>query len=359
VMVPNASYSGPNKPTYKEFIEKPFTSATAVFNALVGGTVDIGGLPFTDVTSPATSPATPSETVKTGKNNPRLATYTLVPTYRWGINYFPENFNSVGDTGHAGAIFKQLYIRQVVQLLVDQTLYIDRIFKGYGVPTYGPVPVWPHNPFSSTFEEKNPYAYNPAKAKALLKSHGWKVVPGGISTCTKAGSGSGDCGKGIPKGAKLDFTLQYVSGTRSETALMNAEKSSWGSVGFRVNLSTATFDAVIGAAVPCHGSACKWTLENWGGGWIFAPDFYPTGEEIFATGAGSNSGDFTTATNNHLIKETDITTASLTSYENWLTEKLPVIWQPEIVTINEVHNGLEHQPLNPLDANTPATFHWK
>ncbi|MGH9919418.1 MAG: ABC transporter substrate-binding protein, partial [Nitrososphaerales archaeon] len=208
VMVPNPSYSGPNKPTYKEFIEKPFTSATAEFNALVGGTIDFGILPATDVTSPATSPVKPSQTTKPGKNNPRLATtYSLVPTYRWGINYFPENFNSVGDSGHAGAIFKQLYVRQAMQELVDQTLYINRIFKGYGVPTYGPVPVWPHNPYSSKVEEKNPYAYNPAKAKALLKSHGWKVVRRGVDTCKRAGTGPGDCGNGIPKGAKLDFTL--------------------------------------------------------------------------------------------------------------------------------------------------------
>ncbi len=360
VMVPNPSYSGPNKPTYKEFIEKPFTTATAIFSALVGGTVDLGALPFTDVTTPATPPSKPSQTTKPGKNNPRLKTnYNLVPSYRWGINYFPENFNSVGDTGNAGAIFKQLYVRQALQLLVDQELYIERILRGYGVPTYGPVPVWPHNPYSSSYEEKNPYSYNPGKAKSLLADHGWKVVATGVSTCKKPGTGAGECGKGIPKGAKLDFTLQYISGTKAETALMDAEKSSWAKVGLRVNLSSADFDAVISAAVPCHGSSCKWTMQNWGGGWIFAPDYYPTGEEIFATGAGSNAGDFTTATNNTLIKQTDTTSVGLTSYENWLTAKLPVVWQPEIVTINEIHDTITHPPLNPLDANTPATFHWK
>lgn len=40
---------------------------------------------------------------------------------------------------------------------------------------------------------------------------------------------------------------------------------------------------------PCKGSTCTWQLENWGGGWEYSPDIYPTGEEIFATGAGSTS----------------------------------------------------------------------
>jgi peptide/nickel transport system substrate-binding protein len=358
-MVPNTSYSGPNKPTYKEFIEKPFTTSGAEFNALVGGTIDVGALPGTDVTSPATSPTKPSQTTKVGKNNPRLkTTFNLLAVYRWGINYFPENFNSTGDTGNAGPIFKQLYFRQAFQSLVNQTLYINRLFKGYGVPTYGPVPVWPHNPFSSKYEETNPYPYNPAKAKSLLKSHGWKVVPGGTSTCVKPGVGAGKCGKGIKKGAKLAFTLQYVSGTKTETHLMAAEKASWEQAGIRTNMSSATFNAVIGAAVPCP-KGCKWTMENWGGGWIYSPDYYPTGEEIFASGAGSNSGNFTTATNNKLIKQTDVTKAKLTKYENWLANKLPVVWQPEIVTAVEIHKGITHPPLNPLDADTPATFHWK
>lgn len=359
VMVPNTSYSGPNKPTYKEFIEKPFTTAGAEFNALVGGTIDFGALPGTDVTSPATSPSKPSQTTKVGKNNPRLkTTFSLTAVYRWGINYFPENFNSTADTGNAGPIFKQLYFRQAFQMLVNQTLYINRLFKGYGVPTYGPVPVWPHNPFSSKYEETNPYTYNPAKAKSLLKSHGWKVAPGGTSTCKKPGTGAGKCGKGIKKGAKLDFTLQYVSGTKTEAHLMAAEKASWEQAGIRTNMSSATFNAVIGAAVPCP-KGCKWTMENWGGGWIYSPDYYPTGEEIFATGAGSNSGNFTTATNNKLIKQTDVSKAKLTKYENWLANKLPVVWQPEIVTAVEIHKGISHPPLNPLDADTPATLHWK
>ena len=365
VMVPNPTYSGPNKPKIKEFIEKPFTTSSAEFNALVNGTIDWGGLPATDVTSNATPPTKPSATLKPGKNNPRLAsTYKIIPVYRWGMNYFPENFNSTGDTGNAGPIFRQLYFRQALQDLVTQTAYISHFFKGYGVPTYGPVPVWPHNSFASKYEEKNPYPYSPSKAKALLKSHGWKVVPNGVSTCVKPGTGAHNCGAGIKKGAKLAFTLQYTSGTKSETALMNAERGSWLQAGIKMSLNSATFNTVIGNAVPCHVKAgtsktCKWQMENWGGGWIYSPDYYPSGTEIFETGAASNSGDFHTKTNDKLISQTEVGSATLTKYENLVAKKLAVIWQPEIVTAVELHKGLHHPPLSPLGDTTPATVFWK
>ena len=60
---------------------------------------------------------------------------------------------------------------------------------------------------------------------------------------------------------------------------------------------------MLGNAVPCTGGGnCAWALENWGGGWVFSPDYYPTGEEIFSTGAGSNSGSYSNATNDANIE---------------------------------------------------------
>jgi peptide/nickel transport system substrate-binding protein len=349
----NPTYSGPVKPTIETFKELPFTTETAEFNALVGGQVNYGYLPTVDITKNG-SPT------KSGPNNPRLAAnFNLYPQQGWAINYFPYNFNSTGDGGNAGAIFSQLYFRQAVQYLVDQPAYINSFGKGYGVGTYGPVPVLPSNPFASSYEKNNPYPYNPSKAKSLLTSHGWKVVPGGTSTCTKPGTGSGECGKGIPAGAKLAFTLQYASGTAIVANTMNAEKSSWGSAGINVTLTTGTFDSVIGNAVPCSGaSGCGWELENWGAGWIFSPDYYPSGEAIFQTGAGSNSGSYTDATNDNLIKATNFKNVTLTAYENYLAKQLPVIYQPNFANpINEIQKTLKGAtPLNAILNLTPENW---
>jgi peptide/nickel transport system substrate-binding protein len=53
--VPNPTYSGPVKPTLTKFIELPFTSDSAEFNALVGGKVNVGYLPTQDITKGTTT----------------------------------------------------------------------------------------------------------------------------------------------------------------------------------------------------------------------------------------------------------------------------------------------------------------
>ena len=114
-------------------------------------------------------------------------------------------------------------------MLINQPLYIKQINKGYGVPTYGPVPVCPTNTFSSPEEKANPYAYNEQKAINLLTANGWSVKPNGTSTCTDAAK----CG--VPAGTPLNVDLQYAGGTQSITQLMNAQKSSWAQAGINVN----------------------------------------------------------------------------------------------------------------------------
>jgi len=354
----NPVYSGPNKPTYKKLIWKPFATSATEYNALVGGTVDVGLLPYTEVTSPARAPKRPGQTVRPGPNNPRLdASFNLDVVYRWGYAFVWLNFKSNGDHGGAGKVFGEPYFRQVLQHLIDQPVYVEHLWKGYAVPTYGPVPIWPHNAYASKAEVSNPYPYSPKQAMSLLRSHGWKVVPGGTDTCRRPGSATDECGAGIARGTKLAFTLEFTTGTRPLAAMMTAEKSSWGSAGIQVSVRSASSNTVLGSALPCP-KGCSWEMEDYGLGWIYYPDFYPTGEETFASGASSNAGLFSTRRNDHLIVQTDATHASLTTYENWLAKRLPVIWEPEPETLYEFHKGITHRPMDPLQNNTPATWHW-
>ena len=362
VFTPNGKYSGPNKPTYKQFIEEPFTTASAEYAALVSGKIDLSYyISRTEITSPAKAPSRPTQTLKPGANNPLLAhTYTLKPVYEWGFNAIVENQRSTANHGTAGALLRQLYVRQALQTLITQKLYIDRLEKGYGVPDYGAVPVWPRNPYSSAYEGSNPYPYNPAHAKALLKSHGWKVVPGGVSTCAKPGTRRGECGAGIVAGSKLEFTIRYASGTVAIKDVTDAEQSSWEQAGIRMNLIGETFDAIVGSSTPCpHG--CTWQFAAVGLGWDYGGATYPSGQELFAKNAQSNYPSFTTPTVNKLIQDT-ITVASkqdFTKYENLIAKKLPDIWQPEVVTVAEIHKGIVYPALSPLGNTTPATLHWK
>jgi peptide/nickel transport system substrate-binding protein len=351
--IPNKQYSGPQKPTLAKFVEVPYTSDDSEFNALAANKLDVGYLPTQDITSDASAPANNPCALTPGANNPRLSGYNIAPVFPWGINYFPYNFTSTGNNGQTGKIFSQLYFRQAFQLLVNQPLYIKQINKGYGEPTYGPVPVCPTNKFATSQEKGNPYKYDKQKAINLLKSNGWDVKPGGTTTCTDAAK----CG--VPAGTPLNFNLQYASGTASITQMMNTEKSSWAQAGIQIKLSTATFDTVIGTAVPCTGSSCTWELENWGGGWIFAPDYYPSGEDLFQTGASSNAGTYSVPKADSLIKATTQGNADLSAYQNYLAQQLPVVWQPNPVTVAEVNKKLVGvTPINALLTLNPEDWYF-
>ena len=271
-LVPNPAYGGPVKPTLTLFKEVPYTKDTAEFDELKAATsvanttVDFGYIPPSDVLQKATLNDAYNFDIWTG----------------WQITYFPENFTNPVS----GPIFKQLYFRQAMQDLVDQTTFINKAFFGYGYPTYGPVPVKPNSTFVDAFEKTNPYPYSPTKAVALLQANGWTVNAGGTSTCTSPGTGTGQCGTGIPMGAKASFKLQYVSGTPYLDQEMAQLKSDFALAGIQIDLSTAPFDTVIGNATPTDHT---WDMEFWGGGWIYAPDYEPTGDELWScVGTGAN-----------------------------------------------------------------------
>jgi peptide/nickel transport system substrate-binding protein len=356
VMVPNTSYSG-HKASISQFQELPYTTDDAEFNALIGNKLTVGYLPQQDVTAPTSNATQP------GPNNPRLSgNFYLDPWVLFSYNYSVLKFTSTGDNGAAGPIFSQLYFRQAMQSLVDQSPMIKNFLKGYAVPTYGPVPVLPHNSLVDSFEQSNPYPYNPSKAKQLLQSHGWSVVPNGTDTCNKAGSGSGECGANIPKGTKLSFALAYATGTLWQQQVMQVEQSAWSSVGIHFSLTPNTFNTVVGDyAPPCmSGQPCTLEFGWWGGGWEYSPDYYPSGELLFSTGAGSNSGNYNDAKANSLIAATNDTNTNLDSYQNYISQQLPVIWQPnadyELTEVAKNLRGID--PQNPFSNLFPEYWYF-
>jgi peptide/nickel transport system substrate-binding protein len=102
-------------------------------------------------------------------------------------------------------------------------------------------------------------------------------------------------------------------------------------------LTTHPFASVISAAVPCtpSQSTCKWTAENWGAGWIYGPDYLPTGEVLYAPGAAANAGSYTDPTGKmtQLINAT-ITgplsqeNSALTAFNDYTGQQVPVVFGP-------------------------------
>ncbi|MCU1491341.1 MAG: extracellular solute-binding protein family 5 [Acidimicrobiaceae bacterium] len=338
VFVPNSKYSGPVKSKIAQLILQPFTTDSAEFNSLRAGSVDYGYAPPQD-----------SSQIPLLKSQG----YNTQPWIGWSINYFPMNYNNP----KVGPIFRQLYFRQAVQMLVNQPVDIKKALYGYAYPTYGPVPILPKSDLSTKQEASNPYPYNPQKSIKLLKSHGWNVKPGGTTTCAKPGTSSSECGAGIAKGAAMSFNLQYASGLTYITQEMQQLKSNLATEGIQLNLTQAPFNTVIANASPCKLSAsCTWQMENWGQGWSYGPDYYPTGESIFETGSGINEGSYSNPTNDANINATHVVsgTAVLRTYENYLAAQLPDIWQPNPdFQISEIRNTLKGVTQSSLLNYTP------
>jgi peptide/nickel transport system substrate-binding protein len=363
VFVPNPKYTGPVKPELAEFEELGFTSDTAEYQSLrAGNSIDVGYVPPQDV------PPTTGNPLVAGPNASALAgRYSLDPVYFFQVNYFPMNFQNPT----VGKIFQQLYIRQALQLMIDQETYIKTLDAGYGVPTAGPVPTTPPT-YASSLELSQPYAYNPTKAKGLLTSHGW-TEQNGVDVCTKPGTASDECGAGIAAGAKLSWTLIYATGITTFTNQVNDMVNAWSSIGIKVVPKGETFATVIStAAVNCFATGdCSWDMANWGGGWVFAPDYLPTGEEIFDGKPGcsspsdlavSNAGGYCDATNHANILATTKSSSNsvLYTYENYLAQQLPVLFQPLAASsLTEVINHLYGvTPQNVFGTLTPENWEW-
>ncbi len=291
----------------------------------------MGYLPTTD--------APPKPANATVGHNP-VNGYTLDPLYSWSINYFPLNYQST--TGN-GPIIKQLYFREALQLMMNQAAVISGPLHGYGQFTVGPVGTYPPNPYlSSQGKAGDPFPYNPTMAKQLLTSNGWTVVPNGVTTCTDPAK----CGPGIKQGQALSFTLPYATGTTWIEQEMTQLQSNASQIGIKLSLDPRPFNQITalaaGNCVVAHIS-CNWDMGNWGGGWTFVPDYYPSGETLFLSGSGANSGGYNNAQNDSLINAT-LTTAStgpLDTWQDFLAKQVPVIWQPNgVYELTEITSNL-------------------
>ncbi len=330
-LVPNPDYSGSPKATIAKLVELPFTSEAAIYNQVRSGgpsAITVANVP------PQYAPQIPTLAAEGYESN-NAASYS--------VNYFPLNFNSSAATAPGGQpvryIFRQLYFRQAFQHLIDQQGWISAFLDHTANPTYDPIPPSPPSPLVTTSAiSTNPYPFSVSAAKALLTANGWKVVPGGTTTCAKPGTAVGDCGTGIEAGEGISFNIDYEAGVVAVQDEMNDLEAQAKKVGIDVSLTTHPFATVIGDAVACQPtqSTCKWTAQNWGAGWIYGPDYLPTGEVLYGAGAVANYGSYDDPTTTGMIDATITGPASaeqqaLTAYAKRIEQQVPVVFGPTSV----------------------------
>jgi peptide/nickel transport system substrate-binding protein len=339
--VPNSAYSGSPKPTLAGFTYYAYTDDTTEYTALKTGQVDVGQVPDQDM-----APVTGTQVLPS--TNPLGSSYNLQPWYNYGIQYYEINFNNPT----IGPAFKQLYVRQAMQELVDQEGMAKTVQRGYAYPTTGAVPSQPPNQWTPSVQKSNggagPYPFSVATATSLLTSHGWKEV-GGVMTCETASK----CGAGVTAGTKLSFTMDYATGVTYFEQEISIYKSDLSQAGISVNLVPQSFNTIISESQPCKptAAACKWQGLFFGGWNYNGPGFEPTGEPLYQTGATSNAGSYSDSQMDSLINQTH-TSSSLSVFQQYATytaDQLPaVIYFPDYYNIMAVNSKLANVGFNPL-----------
>jgi peptide/nickel transport system substrate-binding protein len=341
--VRNLRYSGPATGSLHAIRVISYTSDAAEFDELLSGGVDYGYLPYNDA----------AEAQRVSGNG-----YTVQAWPSWGINYVFLNFAAP----QAGPVIRQLYIRQAMQHLINQTGYISSFMHGYAYPTYGPVPLRPVSQFVSPQQTHNPYPYDPAAAVSLLRAHGWHVVTNGTDTCVRPGSGADQCGAGIASGARLSFSFQYATGTQVDTEEVASLQSSFAQAGIKLALSGAPFSTVAGAMTPgCTKPSC-WQLAYVGEAWLFDPGYNePDGAILFGSNGPSNLGSYSDPEADTLIDRLGAGgIPALFAYQDYVAKQLPGLWMPQTDTqISAVTNKLRGVfPQDPLDNIYPEDWYF-
>ena len=117
-------------------------------------------------------------------------------------------------------IFQQTYFRQAFQHLVDQPGWINAFLHNTADPTCGPVPSVADRARWSTPRSisANPCQFSISPASQILSSHGWKVVPGGTTTCRSPDRrASADAGIKRRRGRSRSTSTTSPGSSRSRT----------------------------------------------------------------------------------------------------------------------------------------------
>jgi peptide/nickel transport system substrate-binding protein len=335
--VPNKNYSGPDKPVLSKVIWTPFTTDTSEMDTLRSGTsLTVAQVPQNDIRQ---VPALKAEGYSVAEvPNPGVA------------EILPNLWNN-----KVGPMLRNLYVRQAMEYLINRKQIVSKVFAGYADPGNGPVPVLYGQQWDSPLEKAGgPYQYSPAKAIALLKAHGWKVVPNGTDTCQRPGTGPADCGTGFTAGSPLQFQLLFGSGTASYDQQNAAFQSSEAQAGIKITLKSEPFNTLVSTTGTCNAQShpaatCDdWQLEQYGYNEYLMD---PSGAGQFNTDANGNYGGYSSPEMDKLIDATEYgsSSAAFFTYEDYAADQLPLLWLPLESFVFVYKNNLAGiTPLNPF-----------
>jgi peptide/nickel transport system substrate-binding protein len=275
-LVPDPRYPWPEPYKLSQFVEIPFTSDAAELDALESGDLSVGYVPLSSL-----------------KVLPRLRAMGYKITY-WQQDSRGGVILQYAKDDPSTPIFSQLYVRQALAHLVDVHGLLHVIEHRLGSYVSGPVPnPAGHGQYVTGVERRDPYPYSVSAAVSLLRRHGWHVVPGGVTTCARPGSGPGECGSGVRKGARMSFTMIGTAEPTMNAQINEALKSSFSQAGIDLNVHTVPAGGLIGAIGNCiRKTHCSYDMavdvNLWPIGW---PGYFPSDGGEFECGAGGDNAN--------------------------------------------------------------------
>ncbi|MBU2754082.1 peptide ABC transporter substrate-binding protein [Acidithiobacillus sp. CV18-2] len=303
--VRNPEYSG-SRPPLRTLSFTMVTSDANAFWALKSGKLQVGMIPHYLYAA------------RGMVNNLR----TCVSNGGYGFNYIALNF-----TNPSVAFLRNVRVRQALSLAINQEQIIQVAFHGLGVPGFNPVPTNPDTYLSPEMKHLVAYpdlAFQPEKAKELLREAGWRTGKGGIR---------------FKDGHRLGFTMMVPDTSQTLVAVAELLQSDWEKIGVDLRLRMMPFNLELAKMHPKG----KWDSSMIV--WSYNPDYYPSGDGIFNTNGGTNYGGYSNSLMDQLIRDSTEKNGLnfLYQYENYAYEQQPVIFLPYPEYIVKYSQDLSHE----------------
>ncbi len=203
------------------------------------------------------------------------------------------------------AFFRDVRVRQAMQDALDQKAMIALVFHGFGDEVYTAIPPVDANLLAPGLGKgAGPLGYNPARARALLAAAGFTPGPDGILR---------------RRGQKLAFTALMTSDSGEEMEMVVLMQAQWRAAGIEMNLHEVDFGQMMAAL---QNEPQDWEAAELG------TVANPSGEAMFATGAGENNGGYSDPEMDRLIAASigEPGLGALHDYEMYTAAQQPVIF---------------------------------
>jgi peptide/nickel transport system substrate-binding protein len=290
VFVDNPAYDG-HKATIKKLIFQYETTDTAEVSGLQTGAIQVGYLPGT------------SYAIRNTLTLDRFVAQPPAAFARVMLNF---------KNPQVGAILKQRPVREAMQMGIDQQTIIRAVFNGLGLPGAGAVVSM--SPYLDPALKKPVYPFNIKGGVKLLEANGWHLANGVMTNAS---------------GQKLQFTMDYPSGSSSILAMVQLLAQDWSKEGIRVSLNAVPFPTML----QDHRQPAKWQIQ--GGLLLTGGIGYQIDNSVFETNGPLNFVGYSNSQLDSLmvaaLKPQASKQAAIQAdyaYQEFLAHHLPNLWMP-------------------------------